>query len=160
MAKTTSLKEGDVAPAFDLPASGSARNITLKSFKGKKNVVLYFYPKDDTQGCTTEACNFRDNIKNIEKFDTIVLGISPDGIAKHEKFTNKYKLPFPLLSDEDKKVCEAYGVWVEKNMYGRKYMGVARSTFIIGKDGKLKKIFPKVKPKEHAAEVLEFLKTL
>ena len=148
------LKENTLAPAFTLPSS-TGKDISLKDFEGKKNVVLYFYPKDDTPGCTTEACGFRDEFKAIQKTGTIILGVSPDSIKKHQKFIDKYDLPFPLLADEDKKVCEKYGVWVEKSMYGRKYMGVARTTFVIGKDGKIVKIFEKVKPKEHNLEVLQ-----
>lgn len=153
------IQEGHQAPDFKLPASDGSV-VQLKDFKGKKNVVLYFYPKDDTPGCTTEACNFRDAIKPINKTDTVVLGVSPDSVAKHEKFIAKYDLPFLLLADEDNKVCTAYGVWVEKNMYGRKYMGVARTTFVIDQSGKIVKIFEKVKPQDHHTEVLEVLKTL
>ena len=152
-------QEGKKAPAFSVPAS-SGEKIALKDFAGEQNVVLYFYPKDDTPGCTVEACAFRDGIKKIEKQNTIVLGVSPDSVTRHEKFIAKYNLPFALLADEDHKVCEKYGVWVEKNMYGRKYMGVARTTLIIGKDGKVLKVFEKVKPKDHLEEVLAFLKTL
>ncbi len=153
------LKVGDKAPTIDL-LSNTEKNISLKDFKGKKHVVLYFYPKDDTPGCTVQACGFRDNIKNIEKCDAVVLGISPDKPAKHIKFITKYNLPFNLLSDEEKKTCTDYGVWVEKSMYGRKYMGVDRTTFIINKDGIISHIFNKVKPKEHAVEVLEVLENL
>ena len=120
---------------------------------------MYFYPKDNTPGCTTQACNFRDDIKKIKKFGAVILGVSPDSVKKHDGFINKFDLPFTLISDEEKTMCEDYGVWVEKNMYGRKYMGVARTTFIIGKNGKILKIFAKVKPKEHSAEVIEFLKS-
>ena len=133
-------EEGKKAPAFNVPSS-AGKNIALKDFKDKKNVVLYFYPKDDTPGCTVEACGLRDAHKLIEKEDAVVLGVSPDPVAKHEKFIEKYGLPFTLLSDEDHRLCEAYGVWVEKSMYGRKYMGVARTTFIIGKDGRIAKKF-------------------
>jgi len=150
------LKEGDKAPVFELAAS-SGKKISLKDFAGKKRVVLYFYPKDDTPGCTVEACGFRDSIKKIEGKDAVVLGVSPDNTASHNKFIEKFKLPFILLSDEDKAVCNAFGVWVEKSMYGKKYMGVARSTFIIGKDGKIEKIYEKVKPEVHTQEVLEYL---
>ena len=151
------MKEGDKAPEFSLAAS-DGKNVSLKDFKGKAKVVLYFYPKDDTPGCTVEACGFRDSVKAIQKTDTVVLGISPDGVNSHQKFVEKFKLPFILLSDEDKKVCGAYGVWVKKSMYGREYMGVARTTFVIGKDGKIEKIYEKVKPDGHAEEILEFLK--
>ena len=141
------INEGDKAPAFD----------ALTKLKGRR-VVLYFYPKDDTPGCTVEACQFRDNMKAIGKLDAVVLGLSPDGAASHDKFIKKFKLPFTLVSDEDKAICKAYGVWVKKSMYGREYMGVARTTFIVGKDGKIEKIYEKVKPEGHAEEVLEFLK--
>ncbi len=152
------MKEGDKAPDFNLAAS-DGKNVSLKDFKGKAKVVLYFYPKDDTPGCTVEACGFRDASKTFEKTDAVVLGISPDGVNSHRKFTEKFKLSFILLSDEDKKVCEAYGVWVKKSMYGREYMGVARTTFVIGKDGKIEKIYEKVKPEGHAEEIVEFLKS-
>ena len=158
---------GDQAPEFSLSASGTTRSplgngqkISLKDFRDKKNVVLYFYPKDDTPGCTVEACGFRDSIKNIEAQDTIVLGVSPDKIASHEKFIKKFNLPFLLLSDEDHTMSTAYGVWVEKSMYGRKYMGIERATLVIDKAGKIIKIFEKVKPQGHNEEVLEVLKTL
>ena len=152
-------KVGSSAPLFIL-SSSDGKSVSLKDLKGKKNVILYFYPKDDTPGCTVEACGFRDAIKNIEKKDAIVLGVSPDGLSSHEKFIKKFNLPFLLLSDEDKKVCKNYGVWVEKNMYGRKYMGVARTTFVINKEGKIAKVFEKVKPQGHEQEVLEILKNL
>ncbi len=152
------LKEGTKAPEFSLPASNE-KNISLKNFKGKERVVLYFYPKDDTPGCTVEACGFRDKIKEIEKLDAVLLGVSPDGVKSHNKFIEKFKLPFVLLADEEKEVCKKYGVWVKKSMYGREYMGVARTTFVIGKDGKIQKIYEKVKPEGHNDEVLEFLKT-
>ena len=150
------LKEGDKAPDFKV-ASNKGKEISLKDFKSKNRVVLYFYPKDDTPGCTVEACAFRDNIKKIEKKDAVVLGVSPDGVASHNKFIDKFKLPFILLADEDKKISNDYGVWVKKSMYGREYMGVARTTFVIGKDGKIEKIYEKVKPEGHADEVLGFL---
>ena len=153
------LKITEQAPEFNLPAS-NGKNISLKSFKGTKNVVLYFYPKDDTSGCTVEACGFRDAVKSLEKQEAVVLGISPDGISSHQKFITKFNLPFLLLSDETKKVCQDYGVWVEKSMYGRKYFGVARTTFFINMEGKIAKIFEKVKPDGHEKEVLEALKEL
>ena len=152
------LKEGSKAPDFNLPAS-DGRNISLKDFKGKERVVLYFYPKDDTPGCTVEACGFRDKMKQIENLDAVVLGVSPDGVKSHNQFIEKFKLPFILLADEDKKTCKDYGVWVKKSMYGKEYMGVARTTFIIGKDGKIEKIFEKVKPEGHEGEVLQSLKS-
>ncbi|MFT5387033.1 MAG: peroxiredoxin Q/BCP [Candidatus Omnitrophota bacterium] len=145
------------APTFTLPASNGEK-VKLADLSNKI-VVLYFYPKNDTPGCTTQACGFRDGIKKIEKADAIVLGVSPDTVIKHNKFIDKYDLPFLLLSDEEHKVSEKYGVWVEKNMYGRKYMGIARTTFII-KDGKIEHVFNKVKPKEHLNDVLEVLKTI
>ena len=150
------LKEGTKAPEFTLPAN-DGREVSLKNYKGNRRVVLYFYPKDDTPGCTVEACEFRDTVKQIEKADAVVLGVSPDGVQSHNKFIEKFRLPFVLLSDEDKKVCKDYGVWIKKSMYGREYMGVARTTFIIGKDGRMEKIFEKVKPEGHAEEVFEFL---
>ena len=150
------LKEGSKAPDFAL-SSSAGRPVSLEEFKGKKKVVLYFYPKDDTPGCTVEACGFRDKIRPIENTDAVVLGVSPDGEKAHQKFIGKFKLPFVLLSDEDKKMCKAYGVWVKKTMYGKEYMGVVRTTFIIGKDGKIEKIFEKVKPDGHNEEVLTAL---
>ncbi len=150
------LKTGEPAPLFSLLAS-HGKMVSLKDYLGKKIVVLYFYPKDDTPGCTVEACGFRDCIKDIEKFDTVVLGISPDGKESHQKFINKFRLSFLLLCDENKEVCSAYGVWVEKNMYGRKYMGVARTTFIINKSGVIAKIFERVKPQGHNQEVFKYI---
>lgn len=152
-------KEGGKAPEFTLQAS-NGKEVSLKDFKGKQRVVLYFYPKDDTPGCTVEACGFRDKIKAIQTMDAVVLGVSPDGVDSHNKFIEKFKLPFLLLSDADKKVCEAYGVWVEKSMYGKKYMGVARTTFIIGKDGRVEKVYEKVKPEGHTDEVIEYLSSV
>ena len=137
------LNEGAKAPAFK----------ELSENKGK-TVVLYFYPKDDTPGCTTEACELRDAHKRIEARDAVVLGVSPNSAKSHEKFATKFNLPFTLVPDEDHKICEAYGVWKEKSMYGRKYMGVERTTFIIASDGTIKKIFRKVKPAGHAKAVL------
>ncbi len=152
--------EADIkAPAFNLPAS-NGKNVSLEEFNGKKNVVLYFYPKDDTPGCTVEACGLRDRIKDIEKQGAVVLGVSPDSVAGHQKFIKKFKLPFLLLSDEQKKTCTDYGVWVEKSMYGKKYMGVARGTFIINKEGKIAKVFEKVTPQGHETEILAALKEL
>jgi peroxiredoxin Q/BCP len=151
-------KEGLAAPAFSTPAS-NGKTVSLKDFKGKKHVVLYFYPKDNTPGCTIEACELRDGHKKIARRDAIVLGVSPDSLASHDKFIDKFDLPFILLSDEDKKLCKAYGCWIKKSMYGREYMGVARNTYVIGKNGKILKIFEKVKPKGHAEEVLEVLKS-
>ena len=151
------LRAGDKAPAFTLDADGGA-TISLKQFKGRK-VVLYFYPKDDTSGCTTEACGFRDNWKAVQAQGAVVLGVSPDSTASHDRFKTKYRLPFPLLADPDHAVAEAYGAWGEKSMYGRKYQGILRSTFIVDEDGRIAAVFPKVKPKGHAAEVLSALQS-
>lgn len=152
------LKEGNKAPAFTLPDS-DGNKVSLKNFEGK-NIVLYFYPKDMTSGCTTEACDFRDAHPDFKKIKTVVLGVSPDPQKSHQKFRDKYELPFTLLSDEDKKVVEKYGVWKEKSMYGRKYMGVERTTVIIDQKGKVRKIFPKVKVKGHVEEVLNTLREM
>jgi peroxiredoxin Q/BCP len=154
MAKELKLKlqEGDVAPAFTVATNGGG-TVSLADFKGK-NVVLYFYPRDDTPGCTKEACAFRDHFAGFRKKGAVVLGVSIDPVKSHDKFVEKFKLPFTLLADEDKKIVQAYGVWGEKSFMGRKYMGVARVTFLIGPDGRIKKIWPTVKPEEHAEEVL------
>ncbi len=149
------LKEGNMAPAFKLK-NQDGKTVSLSDYKGKK-IVLYFYPKDDTSGCTKEACNFRDGFPKFGKLNVEILGISADSIESHKKFVQKYKLPFTLLSDESKKMIEKYGVWKEKSMYGKKYMGIERTTFIIDENGKIKKIFPKVKVPEHDKEVLEAL---
>lgn len=150
------LEEGKKAPAFDL-LNQDGNKISLKDFSGKK-IVLYFYPKDDTSGCTKEACSFRDSFPKFKKSDAVILGVSPDSVKSHKKFAEKYDLNFDLLADEDKKVVQLYDVWKEKSMYGRKYMGVERTTFIIDEKGKIKKIFPKVKVDGHEKEVLEALK--
>lgn len=150
-------EEGKKAPVFTLK-NQNGETISLSDFKGK-NVILYFYPKDNTSGCTAEACNFRDDFPKFEKSDAIILGVSPDSIESHKKFAQKYNLNFDLLSDEKKEVLEKYNVWQEKSMYGRKYMGVVRTTFIIDTEGKIKKIFPKVKVNGHNKEVLEVLKS-
>ncbi len=149
------IAENDLAPVFTLPATTGA-NINLAAFKGKI-VVLYFYPRDDTPGCTKEACNFRDGIKALEKAGAVVLGVSPDSVVCHEKFRQKFHLPFPLLADVDHAVAEKYGVWKEKSMYGKKYMGLERSTFIINAEGRIAKIFSKVKVENHLQEVLAAL---
>jgi peroxiredoxin Q/BCP len=149
------LTVGANAPAFSAPDQ-SGKSVSLADFKGRK-VVLYFYPKDDTPGCTTEACSFRDEHSAFQKKGAVVLGISPDGAKSHVKFIEKFSLPFPLLSDEGHKIAEAYQVWVEKSMYGKTYMGVERSTFVIDGHGKLSAIYRKVKPAEHTAEVLAAL---
>jgi len=142
---------GTAAPAFTLDTDTGA-TVSLEDFTGQ-NVVLYFYPKDDTPGCTTEACEFRDSMPRFTKDTTVILGISPDSVASHAKFKAKYELPFTLLADTEKVVAEAYGVWKEKSMYGRKYMGVERTTFLIDGKGVLRKVFDKVKPAGHAEEV-------
>ena len=149
------LQIGDNAPDFKLPANGD-KEIALSNYKGKK-LILYFYPKDDTPGCTTEACNFRDNLPDLGKLNVAVLGASKDSVTKHEKFAAKYELPFPLLSDEEGTLCEDYGVWVEKNMYGRKYMGIERTTFLIDENGKIEQIWRKVKVKDHIKDINEAL---
>jgi peroxiredoxin Q/BCP len=150
------LAEGKKAPSFKLKDQ-NGQVISLDSLKGK-DVVLYFYPKDDTPGCTIEACNFRDEFPKFKKIDAVILGVSPDSVESHKKFAAKFKLPFSLLSDEKSAVCEKYGVWQEKSMYGKKYMGVVRTTVIIDKEGKVKKIFPKVKVEGHNEEVMTALK--
>jgi len=149
------LKPGDKAPSFTLETDRGER-VALKDFAGKP-VVLYFYPKDDTPGCTVEACEFRDAWTDVQQAGAVVLGVSPDDVASHGKFRDKFHLPFPLLADPEHTVAGAYGAWGEKSMYGRKYMGILRSTFIIGGDGRITHVFPKVTPKGHAAEVLEAL---
>lgn len=150
------LQVGSKAPEFNLPST-SGEKISLNSLKGK-NVILYFYPKDDTPGCTKEACSFRDELPKFKKNMAIILGVSNDSLDSHQKFIKKYDLTFPLLSDEDHSVSEKYGVYKEKNMYGRKYWGIERSTFVIDGDGKLRAIFRKVKVDDHIQEVLESLK--
>jgi peroxiredoxin Q/BCP len=150
------LDVGKKAPDFSL-LNQDEKEISLKDFIGQK-VVLYFYPKDDTSGCTKEACSFSDDLPKFSKIDAVILGVSPDSVKSHKKFSEKYKLKFDLLADDEKKVVEKYGVWKEKSMYGRKYMGVGRTTFIIDENGKIKKIFNKVKVDGHNKEVLEALK--
>lgn len=147
------LKVGDKAPDFKLKTD-KGETAKLKDFKGKK-VILYFYPKDLTSGCTKEACDFRDNIKSFEKKNSVVLGVSADSIDLHKKFKDKYDLPFTLLSDETKDVLKDYGVWKEKSMYGKKYMGIERTTYIIDEKGKIEKIFNKVSVNGHIEELLK-----
>ena len=149
------LKEGEVAPDFKAKST-DGKEVSLKDFRGK-NVVLYFYPKDDTPGCTREACDFRDHVKLFSAKDTVVFGVSHDSLESHDKFRKKYSLPFPLLSDAEKKITASYGVYKEKSLYGRLFMGIERTTFVIGKDGKIKKIFPKVKVDGHIEEILKEL---
>lgn len=151
------VEEGKAAPAITLPAQNGEK-VSLKDYKGEKQVVLFFYPRDNTPGCTAEACSFKENITKIKRKGAVVLGVSRDSIKSHIKFSDKFELPFPLLSDEKEVICNKYGVMKEKNMYGKKVMGIERSTFIIGKDGKIKKIFRKVKVDGHTEEVLEALK--
>jgi len=146
------LNEGDPAPNISLD-SDTGEHFELASLQGK-NVVLYFYPKADTPGCTKEACEFRDTSKKFTKANTVIVGVSPDPAKAQAKFKDKFDLPFTLLADVEHKAAEAYGVWKEKSMYGKKYMGVERTTFVIGPDGRIKKIFPKVKVEGHAEEVL------
>jgi peroxiredoxin Q/BCP len=149
------LKVGQKAPDFTV-LNDRGEKVKLSDFKGKK-VVLYFYPKDDTPGCTKEACAFRDGFDEIKKKGAVVLGVSADSVDSHKKFKSKFELNFPLLADTDKKIIEGYGVWKEKSMYGRKYMGIERTTFIIDEDGKISHIFPKVKVGEHYDEIVDAL---
>ncbi len=149
------LKEGDPAPDFEVQ-DDEGKPFRLSSLHGT-DVVLYFYPKADTPGCTTESCSFQDTISKFKNKGAAVIGVSPDKPSAQAKFKSKYDLSFPLLADIEHSVAEAYGVWKEKSMYGKKYMGIARTTFLIGKDGKIRKIFEKVKPEGHAEEVLAAL---
>ncbi len=149
---------GKAAPAFSLETD-TGEKLALKDLKGQ-NVVLYFYPKDDTSGCTTEACEFRDSMPRFKKGGAVILGISPDGVKSHQKFKAKYDLPFTLLADTEHAIAEKYGVWKEKSMYGRKYMGVERTTFLIDAKGVLRQVFEKVKPAGHAEEVAAALAAL
>ncbi|SFJ05257.1 thioredoxin-dependent thiol peroxidase [Planctomicrobium piriforme] len=143
---------GKKAPSFTLPAIPEGK-VKLSDYSDKQNVVLYFYPRDNTPGCTQEACDFRDNLASLNDADTVVLGVSTDSAKSHQKFAEKFSLTFPLLADEDHAVAEKYGVWVEKKNYGKTYMGLQRSTFLIGKDGKVKAVWPNVKVKGHVADV-------
>ena len=147
------LQAGAAAPDFTLPTDGGG-SVTLSTLKGEQ-VILYFYPKDDTTGCTAEACGFRDAEASFRGAKTKVIGISKDSVARHDKFKKKYELPFTLASDEHGHVCEDYGVWKEKSMYGRTYMGIERTTFLVGADGKIKRVWNKVKVTGHVAEVLK-----
>ena len=147
------VKEGNKAPAFTANDQ-DGKKVKLSDYKGKK-VALYFYPRDMTPGCTKQACSLRDGFSKLKKKDIVILGVSTDDEAKHQKFIAKYDLPFTLIADTDSKVSEKYGVWVEKNMYGKKYMGIKRTTFLINEEGRIVKIFDKVKVSEHADEVLE-----
>ena len=149
------LQEGDRAPDFSAPINGGGK-VSLADFKGKQ-IILYFYPRDDTPGCSKEACAFRDHFPAFKKKGAVVLGVSVDPVKTHDKFAEKFKLPFPLLADEDKKIVNDYGVWGQKSFMGRTYQGIHRVTFLIGPHGKIKKIWPKVKPEEHALEVMAAL---
>ncbi len=149
------VEKGDVAPDFTLP-SDEGGEVKLSDLRGKR-VVLYFYPKDDTPGCTIEACEFRDALPRFDGLDAVVLGVSPDSVASHRKFREKFGLNFPLLADQDHRVAEAYGAWGEKSRYGRTYMGIDRSTFLIGEDGKIVKAWRGVKAKGHAEVLAEAL---
>ena len=153
-----SIEIGDKAPDFTLATDGNGK-VTLSKLRGQK-VVLYFYPKDDTSGCTAEACGFRDSFPKFGKVEAAVIGISKDSVASHDKFKKKYELPFTLASDTDGKVCESYGVWVEKSMYGRKYMGIERATFLIDEKGVVRGVWHKVKVPGHVDAVLAAAKAL
>jgi thioredoxin-dependent peroxiredoxin len=152
---TLKLQEGDPAPDFTAETNGGGK-VSLADFAGK-NVILYFYPRDNTPGCTKEACAFRDHWDDFKKKGAVVLGVSTDKVKSHDKFVAKYNLPFTLLADDEKKIVQAYGVWGPRTFMGMKYTGTARATFLIGPDGKIKKIWPKVKPAEHWQEVLAAL---
>ena len=153
------IAEGDQAPAVSVPCD-DGKTLDLVKYRGKRNVVLYFYPKDNTPGCTKESVNFQADIEKIRALDSEVVGVSPDSVESHQRFKQKYGFEFPLLADVDKKVCQSFGVWVQKSMFGKKYMGVQRATFIIGKDGIVKKVWPKVSVSSHAEEVLTALQQL
>ncbi len=153
-----SLTEGQPAPDFSLPTTEGS-TVRLSDLRGKK-VVLYFYPKDDTPGCTKEACSFRDHLGALQQMGVVVLGVSPDSVQSHQKFAQKYGLNFPLLADEGAQVATAYGVWKEKKQYGRTYMGIERTTFLIDENGIVRKVFPKVKVDGHVEEVMEAIRSL
>ncbi|WP_332691424.1 thioredoxin-dependent thiol peroxidase [Halalkalibacter lacteus] len=150
------LQVGQEAPLFSLPAN-NGEVVSLEDYRGK-HVVLYFYPKDMTPGCTTQACDFKDEVETFSALNTVIIGVSPDPVARHEKFIEKYQLPFILLADEEHKVAEQYGVWKLKKNFGKEYMGIERSTFIIDKEGKLVKEWRKVKVKDHVGDALAFVK--
>lgn len=150
------IEKGQLAPDFELPAT-DGKLVKLSDYRGK-NVVLYFYPKDMTPGCTTEACDFRDRHKEFEDVNAVILGVSPDPVERHEKFTEKHGLPFLLLADENHEVAESYGVWKLKKNFGKEYMGIERSTFIIDKEGKIAEEWRKVSVKGHVEEALEYIK--
>ena len=147
------LKVGDPAPHFTAP-SDSGQNLSLKDFRGKK-VILYFYPKDNTPGCTQQACDFRDAMGRLRSNGVAVLGVSPDSVASHQKFKQKHSLPFPLIVDEDHRIAQSYGVWQEKSLYGRKFRGIVRSTFVIDEKGKIAEVYEKVKVNGHVESLIE-----
>jgi peroxiredoxin Q/BCP len=147
---------GKPAPDFALPST-TGESIALRQFKGKKTVILYFYPKDETPGCTREACDFRDWASEFEKHNAVILGVSTDSLDSHRHFQEKHKLPFPLLSDEDATVSKMYGVYKQRNLYGKKYMGIERTTFVIDRTGRIAQIYPKVKVEGHVQNLLEFV---
>jgi peroxiredoxin Q/BCP len=149
------LQIGDKAPDFKMPADGN-KMIGLSDYKGK-NLILYFYPKDDTSGCTAQACAFTENLSQFNKLDVSVIGVSKDSVAKHNKFKEKYNLTFPLISDENSTMCEDYGVWLEKSMYGKKYMGIERTTFLIDGNGHIKHIWNKVKVPNHIEDIISVI---
>ncbi len=157
--ETEMLQEDNYAPDFKMNTDNDGI-ISLALYQGKKNVVLYFYPKDDTPGCTIEAKNFADAAKQFDRLDAVIVGVSRDSVQSHNAFKEKFCLPFQLASDETGTVCEAYDTWVEKNMYGKTYMGIQRDTFLIDKEGKIRRIWRKVKPEGHAQEVLEAIRSL
>ena len=148
---------GKPAPDFTLPST-SGEPVSLRQYKGKKTVILYFYPKDDTPGCTREACDFRDHSPEFEAQNTVIFGVSTDGMESHQQFQGKHHLPFPLLSDEDAAVSKMYGVYKQRNLYGKKYMGIERTTFVIDKTGRIAQIYPKVKVEGHIDALLEFVR--
>ena len=156
------LSIGDIAPDFTAPAvtRGGEQTISLSDFKGKSSLVLYFYPADDTPGCTVEACSFRDMLSDFEAVGSAIVGVSPNTISSHIKFAEKHALPFPLIADPDHAIAEAYGAWREKVNYGKRYMGIQRSTFVIDKSGKIAKIWASVKVDQHAEKVLAIVKAL
>jgi thioredoxin-dependent peroxiredoxin len=157
MGMETTPEIGAKAPDFHLTGTGG-KTVALKDFTGKKNLVLYFYPKDDTPGCTMEACGFRDAFGSFEELDTIILGVSRDGTESHQKFSSRYKLPFLLLSDPGAEVAKAYGVYGKKRFMGREFFGIHRTTFVIDRRGTIRQIYPRVKVRDHAREVLRFVK--
>jgi thioredoxin-dependent peroxiredoxin len=152
--------EGQDAPDFSLATQTQDAPIRLSDYRGKNAVVLYFYPKDDTPGCTTESCNFRDMAEEYAELGAVIFGVSLDDVDSHRKFADKFKLPFPLLADTDNAVSDAYGVYKEKNLYGKKSMGIERTTFIIDREGKIAKVYPRVKVDQHGDEVLTFLREM